>query len=96
MFHLTNGMLLFVVLVLILGVGVAARAFLGYRRGKSAPFRDYFGPEYDRDLLQQSSLSETEDWLADRHARFTPFRLRDPGTSQQRTRVSGATQLDRD
>ena len=39
---------------------------------------------HDRDLLQHSSLSETEDWVADRHARFAPLRLRDPGANERR------------
>ena len=83
MFHLTNAMLVgafFVILALV----IAASAFLDSRRRKPAPFRDYFGPEYDRDLLQQSAFSETEDWLADRHARFAPFRLRDPAANEPR------------
>jgi hypothetical protein len=84
MFHLSNAILLVGAFVLILGVGLVVRAFLGNRRGDSAPFRDYFGPEYDRDLLQQSTFSETEDWQADRHARFSPFRLREPGTGKRR------------
>jgi hypothetical protein len=49
-------------------------------------FRYYSGPEYDRDLLQQSAFGETEDWLADRHASFEPFRLLDPGVNELRAR----------
>lgn len=79
MFNLTDGMLLACALALILGVIPAIRAFIENRNRNAAPFRDHFGPEYDRDLLQQSALSETEDWQADRHARFAPFRLRDRG-----------------
>jgi hypothetical protein len=83
MFHLTNAMLIGAFLV-ILAIVIGVSAFLDGRRGKPAPFRDYFGPEYDRDLLQQSAFSETEDWLADGHARFSPFRLRDPAANERR------------
>jgi hypothetical protein len=84
MLTLTTVLFLAGAFVLILCVGLAVRAFLGNRRAKWTPFRDYFGPEYDRDLLQQSAFSETEDWLADRQARFAPFRRRDPEESERR------------
>ena len=83
MFNLTNAMLIGASVV-ILAIVIAVSAFLVSRREKPAPFCDYFGPEYDRDLLQQSAFSETEDWLADRHARFSPFRLRDPAVNERR------------
>jgi hypothetical protein len=92
MFHLTHAMLLAGAFVFILGVRFVVKAFLEYRRGKVPPFRDYFGSEYDRDLLRQSAFSESEDWRADRQERSIPFRLRDPGTSEHRARVGGTTQ----
>lgn len=63
---------------------VVVSGFLNNRRARAARARDYFGPEYNRDLLAHSSLSETEDWAADRHARFAPFRLRDRGANGRR------------
>jgi hypothetical protein len=78
MFPITNGMLFVGALTIILCVGLAASSFLRNRRGKAAPFRDYFGPEYDRCLLRDSSFSEVKDWLAGRSSRFTPFHSRDP------------------
>lgn len=83
MHHLSNSQLLIGAFVLILATVVAVSAFLDNRREKVAQVRDYFGPEYNLDLLQHSSLSETEDWVADRHARFAPFRLRDPGANER-------------
>jgi hypothetical protein len=84
MLHLSDVQLLIGAFVLILAIVIAVSAFLDSRREKVARVRDYFGPEYDRDLLHHSSLSETEDWAADRHARFAPFRLRDPGGNARR------------
>jgi hypothetical protein len=86
MFHHTNAIFFAGAFVLILGVGLAVKAFLERRRGKWAPFQDYFGPDYDRDLLQQSAFSETEDWLADRQARFAPFRRRESEKRQTEMR----------
>jgi hypothetical protein len=83
MFHLTSAMLAGA-FVVILAIVIDASAFLKSRRKKPASCRDYFCPEYDRDLLQQGAFSETEDWLADRHARFSPFRLRDPAANERR------------
>ena len=72
------GQLLVGALVLLLAVVLVARAVVGDRRHKATPFRNYFGPGYERELLRHSDLSESEDWRADRQSRFTPFRLRDP------------------
>jgi hypothetical protein len=93
--HLTSAMLLIGGFVLILGIVVAVGAFLENLAGKAAPFRDYFGPEYDRDLLRHSAFSETEDWQAERHSRFATFRLRDPDCSERRRKKGGATRWER-
>ena len=77
--------------VLILCIVPAVQAALEYRNKKAPTFCDLFGPEYERDILQHSVLSESEDWLADRPFRFAPFRLRDSEPNEQRTGVSGAT-----
>lgn len=84
MLQFTHGMFLVSAFVLIIGVVPTVRAFLEHRREKAAPFRNYFGAEYDRELCPHSSYSETEEWLADCHARFAPFRHCDPGANQQR------------
>jgi hypothetical protein len=96
MFHFTYAIPFVAAVFLILGVGLAVRAYLRNRREKVAPFRDYFGPEYDHDLLQQSAFSEAEDWRADPQTRFAPFRLRDPETSRRRTEVSGEDYWERE
>jgi hypothetical protein len=91
MHHLMDLLLLVSAIILIPGIVMAFRAHLQNRRENAAPFRDYFGPQYDRELLRHSELSESEDWQADPHSRFAPFRLRDPDTMRF-TRVSGTTQ----
>jgi hypothetical protein len=77
MIDFADAILLISALVLILGVIPAIRGLLGDHDGNAASFRDYFGPEYDRDLLQQSKLSETDEWLADDDSRLPSFRLHD-------------------
>ncbi len=77
MFQLSIFPFLAGVFVLVLAIVLAARAFHARQREKNAPFRDYFGSDYERELLQHSSLSESEDWRSDRPTRFAPLRLRD-------------------
>jgi hypothetical protein len=82
--HMTKTQLMagafFLIVCIILGI----RALLRYLRRDSAPFRDYFGPEYDNDMLQHSALSESEEWRVDRHSGFMPFRIRNPGAKDRR------------
>ena len=82
--QLTKALLITGAIILIVCVVLALRAIQRLHRQQAAPFRDYFGPEYDRDLLRQSELSESQDWRADRHPSFTPFRLRDPRADERR------------
>jgi len=82
--HLTKTQLFIGALIFIACVVLALRAFVRHLRRLTAPFRDYFGPEYDRDLLQQSELSENDEWRADRHPSFTPFRLRNYRANERR------------
>jgi hypothetical protein len=83
MFYVASAILLFGVFILIAVVVRSVNRILQRRREEAAPFRDYFGAEYDRDLRRLSSSSETEDWSADRLPRFTPFRLRTPESRSQ-------------
>jgi hypothetical protein len=77
-------LLLIGALILTVCIAVALRAIFRLHRENAAPFRGYFGPEYDRDLLEQSALSETEEWRADYRPSFTPFRLRHRGAGERR------------
>lgn len=76
-YHLTIWQSLVGGFVLILVIVFAIAGILRNRMAKTPPFLNYFGSKYDRDLLQHSSMSESEDWRSDRQPRFTPFRLRD-------------------
>jgi hypothetical protein len=91
MFHLANAVFLAGAFALIFGVGLVVKALLGNRKRDLARYRYFSGPEYNRDLLQQSAFSETEDWLADRRANFEPFCLLDPGVDERRAATSRAS-----
>jgi hypothetical protein len=87
MFDSINEMVLVGACVLVL-VLLASIAFYFSRRSESAYSSDYFGPEYDQDLIAQSDMSDSEAWQADYETRFTPFRLRDPGNDAPRIKIS--------
>lgn len=71
-----DAILLASALALLIGLIPTIRTSLRKRNKAAAGFRDYFGPEYDRDLLRQSTLSETEEWQADDDSRLPSFRTR--------------------
>jgi hypothetical protein len=96
MHHLMNPLLLLAATILVLGIVMAFRVHLRNRRGNGALFRNYFGPQYDRDLLRLSAFSETEDWQSDPLPRFASFPLRDADATRRLTRVSGTAQRDRE
>jgi hypothetical protein len=79
MFHFLNSVLLVGAFVLVIGAVYAAKVLLRIRKEETAPFRNYFSTEYDRDLLRYSAMSEDEEWQADRHPRTAAFIHRDSG-----------------
>ena len=95
MSHLTIVLLIAGAFVLILGMITAVRAHLKNRAEKLAPFRHYFGPEYYRDLLRQSSWCDDEN-LYDRQTRYNAFNVRNPGADERYSRSSGTTRRNRE
>jgi hypothetical protein len=81
--------------VLILGTVKGVRACFEHRAEEMAPFRNYFGPEYDRDLLRQSSWCDEEN-LNDRRLRIDAINVRDRGATERYSSGSGTTWQDRD
>jgi hypothetical protein len=61
MFHVMIALLLVEALVFAFVTVMAVRAYIRHRAEEVAPFRDYFGPGYRRDLLRQSSWSDDEN-----------------------------------
>ena len=95
MSHLTIVLLIVGAFVLILGTVKAVRAYLENRCEEIAPFRNYFGPEYDRDLLRQSSWCDDEN-LYDRRTRVDAVNIRDRASPSGYSSGSGTTWRNRD
>ena len=76
MSHLAIVLLILGAFALVLGTIKAVRAYLENRGEEMAPFRNYFGPEYDRDLLRQSSWCDDENPY-DHQTRLNAFNVRE-------------------
>ena len=95
MSHLAIVLLSVGAFALILGTVKAIRAYLENRGEEIASFLDYFGPEYHRDLLRQSSWCDNES-LYDRRTRIDAFNVRDRGATERYSSGSGTTWRNRD
>jgi len=95
MSHFTLVLMIVGAFVLILGMVMDVRAHLEDRREEMAPFRHYFGPEYDRDLLRQSSWCDGEN-LSDRRTRFDAFNVGHWDATERYSRSSGTIRRNRD
>jgi hypothetical protein len=95
MSHLAIVLLIVGAFALILGTVKAIRAYLENRGEEMAPFRHYFGPEYDRDLLRQSSWCDNES-IYDRRTRFDAFNVRDRDATERYSSGRGTTWRNRD
>src|SRR5580704_4998026 len=80
MSHLAFVLLIVGAFALILGTVVAVRAYLQNRGEEMAPFRNYFGPGYERDLLRQSSWCDNENQY-DRQTNLNTFDIREGGNT---------------
>jgi len=95
MSHFTLVLMIVGALVLVLGIVIDVRAHLENRAEELAPFRNYFGAEYDRDLQRQSSWSDGEN-LSDQRTRTDDFNAGDCGATEHYSRGSGSFRQSRD
>ena len=82
MSHFTIALVIVGAYVLIFGTVMAVRAYLRNRFEEVAPFRNYFGAEYDRDLLRQSSWCDDEN-LYDRPTRIGEFDIHERNSNER-------------
>lgn len=92
MSHLTIILLIVGAFAFILGTVKAVSAYLENRSEEIAPFRNYFGPEYDRDLLRQSSWCDDGD-LYDGRTRVEVFNTRVRAAAERHPSGWGASGL---
>jgi hypothetical protein len=95
MSHFTIALLIVGAFALVLGAVKAARAYLKNRSEEMAPFRHYFGSEYDRDLLRQSSWCDDES-SSELRTRFDAINVRDRGAAERYSSGRDTTRRKRD
>lgn len=95
MSHLTLVLMIVGAFVVVFGIVIDVRAHIENRAEELAPFRNYFGAEYDRDLLRQSSWSDGES-TSDRRTRSDAFNVSDCGAAERYSRGSGSVRRNRD
>jgi hypothetical protein len=93
--HLAIVLLTVGAFALIFGTVMTVRAHLKNRGVEMAPFRNYFGPEYDRDLLRQSSWCDDKNQY-DRRTRNDAFDTCEQGATERYSTGSGAAWRNRD
>jgi hypothetical protein len=79
----TNTQLIVAAVVLLVVVVVAVAAFLQHRKTKTAAFRNRFGSEYDRAVLEHGSSRKAEVKLANRETRVEAMKIRDLGATER-------------
>jgi hypothetical protein len=79
----TNTQLIVAAVVLVVVVVIAVAAYLQHRKSKTAAFRNRFGSEYDRAVLEHGSSRRAEAKLADRETRVEALKIRELGATER-------------
>ena len=82
-YHFTNTQLIVAAAVLVFVVVIAVAAYLAHRKTKTAAFRNRFGSEYDRAVLEHGSSRKAEAKLADRETRVDALKIRELGATER-------------
>jgi hypothetical protein len=86
-FHFTNTQLVIAAVAAVV-VFIAIVAYLQRRKAKTAAFRNRFGTEYNRAVLEHGSSRKAEARLADRETRVKALNIRDLGATERERFVS--------
>jgi hypothetical protein len=82
-YHFTNTELIAAGIVLIFLVVVAVVGFVHRRGTRTKGFRNRFGSEYDRAVLEHGSSRRAETKLADRESRVDALKIRELGVTER-------------
>ena len=82
-FNLTTNQLIISAAVLVAVVLIAVAAYMKYRKTRTLAFKNRFGSEYDRTVLEQGSSLKAETKLASRETRVESLKIRDLGASER-------------
>lgn len=82
-YHFTNTQLISAAVILVFLVLVAVVGFIHQRRTRTRAFRNRFGSEYDRAVLEHGSSRKAEAKLADRETRVDALKIRELGATER-------------
>ncbi len=82
-YHFTSSEITIATVVLFLFVAVAVGVYLRYRKNRTLAFRNRFGSEYDRAVLEHGSSKKAESKLADRESRVEALKIRELGATER-------------
>src|SRR5208283_631100 len=83
MFHQLTNAQLFIALAVLVVVVVVVGDYLRRRKAKTTAFRNRFGTEYDRAVLEHGSSHKAEAKLADRETRVEALKIRELGATER-------------
>jgi len=81
-YHFTIGQLTIAAIVIVV-VAIAVVEYLKQRKIKTAAFRNRFGSEYDRAVLEHGSSRRAEAKLADRETRVDALKIRELSATER-------------
>ncbi len=81
--HFSHAQLIGAVVILVFLVVVAVVGFVHRRATRTNGFRNRFGSEYDRAVLEHGSSRKAEAKLADRETRVDALRIRELGATER-------------
>jgi hypothetical protein len=82
-YEFTNTQLIVAAVVLVVVLAIAVAVYLQHRKAKTAAFRNRFGSEYDRAVLEHGSPRKAEAKLADRETRVDALKIRELGATER-------------
>ena len=82
-YDFTTNQLIAVAVIVVVLVLVAVGAFIQRRKVRTLAFRNRFGSEYDRAVVQHGSPREAEAKLADRETRVDALTIRELGATER-------------
>ena len=95
-YHLTDVQLIIGCFALIIAIFLALAAVHDLRPRKTQPFRNYFYSDYDSDLLEQSALSDPEEWRSGKQPLLDNFEYSDANSTERLISVRASNRINRD
>jgi hypothetical protein len=81
--HITEAQSVYAAFFVVIGILIVVGIYLSVRKNRSKGFKDRFGTEYDRAVLEHGSAHKAESRLSDRQTRVEALKLRELGATER-------------